>query len=97
MFVSLLTGIVHSNLVLTFFQVASRQFILWGVIHAVPGVSTCQEGSTTPIEQVQFKLTEFSLMRSGGGEGGGATSSIRLASPKMCSNYIEKFLPASTH
>ena len=32
-------GIVRSNVVLTFFQVASRLLVLWGVIHSVPAVS----------------------------------------------------------
>jgi very-long-chain (3R)-3-hydroxyacyl-CoA dehydratase len=33
-------GIVKSNVMLTLFQVISRQFVLWGCIVGVPGVST---------------------------------------------------------
>ena len=32
-------GIVKSSVMLTLFQVASRQFVLWGCIVGVPGVS----------------------------------------------------------
>ena len=35
----LMLGIVKSNVMLTLFQVISRQFVLWGCIVGVPGVS----------------------------------------------------------
>ncbi|XP_077990338.1 very-long-chain (3R)-3-hydroxyacyl-CoA dehydratase 2-like [Glandiceps talaboti] len=60
-------GIVPSSVVLTAFQVFSRVFLLWGIVHSIPEVQN-QIGVTTfmlawtPTEIIRYAFYTFGLM-----------------------------------